>query len=184
MSAVKPIYFYAVSVSEEGLSELQTGEYIALSSLDPLLAQMFDGNSQIKSSYLPSYVDDVIESANYAALPATGETGKIYVTLDTNYQYRWSGSTYIQITNGAIASTSNVPEGSNLYFTNAHAIAATLTSYSANAYIVSGLNYAISGANAITSTDTILTAIQKLDGIKQNKIRIRKADGSVGQMGI
>ena len=46
---------------------------------------------------MPSYVDDVVEVANYAALPATGETGKIYITLDTNFMYRWSGSTYIEI---------------------------------------------------------------------------------------
>ena len=52
---------------------------------------------KVPSSQLPSYVDDVVEVANYAALPATGETGKIYITLDTNFMYRWSGSTYIEI---------------------------------------------------------------------------------------
>jgi len=52
---------------------------------------------KVPSSQLPSYVDDVVEVANYAALPATGETGKIYITLDTNFIYRWSGSAYIEI---------------------------------------------------------------------------------------
>ena len=52
---------------------------------------------KVPSSQLPSYVDDVVEVANYAALPATGETGKIYITLDTNYIYRWTGSTYVEI---------------------------------------------------------------------------------------
>jgi hypothetical protein len=56
-----------------------------------------DGTGKVASAYLPSYVDDVIEVANYAALPVTGEAGKIYVTLDNNYQYRWSGSTYVQL---------------------------------------------------------------------------------------
>ena len=42
-----------------------------------------DGTAKIASTYLPSYVDDVLEAANFAALPGTGETGKIYVTLDT-----------------------------------------------------------------------------------------------------
>lgn len=54
-------------------------------------------DSKIASTYLPSYVDDVIEVANYAALPGTGEAGKIYVTLGTNLTYRWSGSTYVEI---------------------------------------------------------------------------------------
>jgi hypothetical protein len=56
---------------------------------------------KVPSSQLPSYVDDVIEVANYAALPATGETGKIYVTLDTNKIYRWSGSAYVEIVDSA-----------------------------------------------------------------------------------
>jgi len=58
---------------------------------------------KVPASELPSYVDDVVEVANYAALPATGETGKIYVTLDNNKIYRWSGSVYIEIaSNNAI----------------------------------------------------------------------------------
>ena len=34
-------------------------------------------------------------------MPATGTTGKIYVTLDTNKIYRWSGSVYVEITSSA-----------------------------------------------------------------------------------
>lgn len=60
-----------------------------------LKADLVDG--KVPSSQLPSYVDDVVEVANYAALPATGETGKIYITIDTNKVYRWSGSAYIEI---------------------------------------------------------------------------------------
>lgn len=56
-----------------------------------------DANGLIPSSQLPSYVDDVIEAANFAALPAEGEGGKIYVTLDDNKTYRWSGSAYVEI---------------------------------------------------------------------------------------
>lgn len=51
----------------------------------------------VPSGQLPSFVDDVIEAANFAALPGTGATGKIYVTLDNNLTYRWSGSAYVQI---------------------------------------------------------------------------------------
>lgn len=58
-------------------------------------ASLVDG--KVPSSQLPSYVDDVLEYANFAALPGTGETGKIYVTLDTNKTYRWSGSAYVEV---------------------------------------------------------------------------------------
>ena len=58
----------------------------------------------IDSARLPSFVDDVLEFANLAGFPTTGETGKIYVALDTNKTYRWSGSTYVFITSGAVDS--------------------------------------------------------------------------------
>lgn len=56
-----------------------------------------DANGFVPSSQLPAFVDDVIEAANFAALPAEGEGGKIYVTLDDNKTYRWGGSTYVVI---------------------------------------------------------------------------------------
>jgi hypothetical protein len=56
-----------------------------------------DSTGKVPSSQLPSYVDDVIEVANFVSLPATGEDGKIYITIDTNLQYRWSGTQYVEI---------------------------------------------------------------------------------------
>lgn len=58
----------------------------------------------IDAARLPSYVDDIVEGASLAAFPGTGETGKIYVALDTNKTYRWSGSAYVYITSGAVDS--------------------------------------------------------------------------------
>ena len=57
-------------------------------------------DGKVPATQLPSFVDDVIEGANLASLPATGESGKIYVALDTGKIYRWSGSTYIEINSG------------------------------------------------------------------------------------
>jgi hypothetical protein len=56
-----------------------------------------DAAGRVLSSQLPSYVDDVLEAPSLATLPQSGETGKIYVTLDTNLSYRWSGSQYVEI---------------------------------------------------------------------------------------
>jgi hypothetical protein len=63
-----------------------------------------DSSGLVPSTQLPSYVDDVLEYSNLASFPSTGETGKIYVALDTNKTYRWSGSAYIFITSGAVDS--------------------------------------------------------------------------------
>lgn len=59
------------------------------------IATLVDG--KIPSTQLPSYVDDTIEVATYSTLPTTGEGGKIYITVDTNKTYRWTGSNYVEI---------------------------------------------------------------------------------------
>lgn len=56
-----------------------------------------DASGKVPAAQLPSYVDDVLEYANLAAFPATGETGKIYVALDTNLPYRWGGTVYVDL---------------------------------------------------------------------------------------
>lgn len=123
-----------------------------------------NASTLIDQVYLPSYVDDIIEGyksgANFykevgLTTLITGETGKIYVDLTTGQnskQYRWSGSAYIQITNGLIASTNDVPEGgSNLYFTVARVLATVISGFSA-------------AAGVVANTDTILQAINKIVG--------------------
>ena len=59
------------------------------------IAPLFNG--LIPSSFLPSYVDDVLEYANLAAFPVTGESSKIYIDMAENLIYRWSGSTYFAV---------------------------------------------------------------------------------------
>ncbi len=76
-------------------------------------ADLIDG--KIPSSQLPSYVDDVLEFNSLESLPNPGEQGKIYITTNNNFQYRWSGSEYILIS--SISGTINtIPKftGSNV----------------------------------------------------------------------
>lgn len=92
-----------------------------------------DGAGKIPSGQLPSYVDDVLEFANLASFPATGSAGIIYVALDTNKTFRWSGSAYIEISPSEVTSvngqtgvvvldTDDISEGvSNLYYTDERA---------------------------------------------------------------
>lgn len=88
----------------------------------PLKADLVAG--KVPSSQLPSFVDDVLEVADFASLPVSGESGKVYITLNDNSQYRWGGSAYVEIV-GSPGSTDEITEGStNLYFTNARAKAA------------------------------------------------------------
>lgn len=115
-----------------------------------------DGTAKISSTYLPSYVDDVLEYATYNLLPAVGETGKIYVVIsDSNngnktWQYRWTGSVYAAITPSP-GTTDSVVEGvTNLYFTVSRVLATALTGFSTASKAV------------VTAADTVVSAIGKL----------------------
>lgn len=78
-----------------------------------------DATSKVPTAYLPSYVDDVIEGyyktldglfyteIEYINLIA-GETGKIYVSVDVNKSYRWTGSVYIAMGGGEVDSVNNM----------------------------------------------------------------------------
>lgn len=80
-----------------------------------------DASGLVPSSQLPSYVDDVIEGYYYNgafykesthATAITAEQGKIYTDLATETIYRWSGTTYISISNPLdIASTDEAKAG-------------------------------------------------------------------------
>lgn len=67
-----------------------------------------DATGKVPASQLPSYVDDVLEFADLASFPGTGETGKLYVALDTNLVYRWSGSTYVEISASAALTANDI----------------------------------------------------------------------------
>lgn len=97
-------------------------------------------DGKIASAYLPSYVDDVLEYNGTGNFPQPGESGKLYIdtSVTSNNTYRWSGSQYVHIA-ASPGSTDAVPEGAtNLYFTNARAVAAlqsTLSSYAPQAWV-------------------------------------------------
>ena len=88
-----------------------------------------DANGKVDSSFLPSYVDDVIEayprsgqtelSQNWLAIGSasgtviTPEAGKIYILMadSTSYaansQFRWGGTTYVKMNDGGVSSITN-----------------------------------------------------------------------------
>ena len=142
-------------------------------------------DGKVPSSQLPSYVDDVIEAANYAALPEEGEAGKIYVTLDNNKTYRWGGSDYVEIAAGlALGETQGTAYEGSKGAANASAITA-LQSDKANKSEMA--IEAVSGDDTKKNitlksglSQEVLVAHQSLTG-KQDKITasgILKGDGA------
>lgn len=99
---------HSISKSDVGLGNVTNDAQIPLTQKGAAsgVAEL-DASGTVPSAQLPSFVDDVIEATNFAALPGTGETGKIYVTLDDNKTYRWSGSAYVEISSSlALGETS------------------------------------------------------------------------------
>ena len=84
-----------------GTNELIDGN-VTDAKIDSVSASKLTG--VVDQSNLPSYVDDVLEYADEASFPGTGEAGKIYIALDTNYTYRWTGSVYVKISDVLSAS--------------------------------------------------------------------------------
>ncbi len=84
-----------------GVATLDSAGRVPYSQLPSNLATLTNG--KVPASQLPSYVDDVMEIASYEARPIPGESGKLYVALDTNFIYRWSGSDYIEVSSAGIA---------------------------------------------------------------------------------
>jgi len=94
------------------IKKYQIEDYISDATQDALDLKADLVNGKVPASQLPSFVDDVIEVANYAALPIPGATGVIYITLDTNKVYRWTGSVYVEIASG-VTNLSYTPGVSN-----------------------------------------------------------------------
>ena len=135
-----------------------------------------DSSSKIDAIYLPSYVDDVLEYADFASLPVTGETGKIYITLDDDKAYRWTGSSYFEISaanvdsvNGqtgiVVLDTDDINEGvTNLYFTDTRAkTAAVLNTTVGNETdqapsVLAMKNYVLANSDSATTENFVLSA--------------------------
>lgn len=86
-----------------------------------------NASSKIDATYLPSYVDDVIEAypvgatelaADWLSLTSDGaaltpEASKIYILMadstsyGTNTQFRWSGTGYVKMLDGGVTSITN-----------------------------------------------------------------------------
>ncbi|AOM75991.1 tail fiber domain-containing protein [Pedobacter steynii] len=111
----------------------------------------FDGSANITIPVGTGTVTSISSTVagNALNVPATAVTGA--GALD----YTWAG-TAAQYVNGqgnlANLNSTNVPEGGNLYFTNARAIAAPLT------------GYAIGSNTALSASETVLTGFGKVQG--------------------
>lgn len=115
-----------------------------------------NASSKIDSTYLPSYVDDVLEYTAKASFPSTGETGKIYVDTTTNLTYRWSGTAYVEISPSlALGETSSTAyRGDRGAAAYAHAVTNKGAAFSSGLYkITTNSEGHVTAATAVSKSD-------------------------------
>lgn len=91
------------SKSDVGLANVDNVKQIPLSQKGSNngVAEL-DASGKVPANQLPSFVDNVLEFANLASFPQSGEADKIYVDKATNKTYRWGGSGYVQLNEGVV----------------------------------------------------------------------------------
>ena len=100
---------HGVTKAQVGLSNVTNDAQVKRSEMGKANGvATLDGNGQVPAAQLPSFVDDVLEYASKTDFPATGEGGKIYVSLADNLTWRWSGTAYVEISKSlALGETSS-----------------------------------------------------------------------------
>ena len=134
-----------------------------------------DAEGKLDSSQIPVNLDDVLVYPSYASLPATGETGKLYITSDVNGTYYWNGTSY-QILNqsfvryrGSLSSLPSDPQPGDWFIA-----ASSFSSYtSGHIYLYNGSSWddvtAVFG-QFVLKTDIAQTLGQQTDKVPSNKV--------------
>ncbi len=88
----------AQTISSKAVNIAVPTDYIPLSQKGAANGvASLDSAGKVPSTQLPAYVSDVQEYASRSNFPATGKDDTIYIAVDTNITYRWSGTTYVEI---------------------------------------------------------------------------------------
>lgn len=148
-----------------------------------------DANGKVPSSQLPSFVDDVIEGylssgkfykESSLTTAITGETGKIYIDLNTNKTYRWSGSAFVVISETlALGETSSTAyrgdRGATAY---THASSDTGKALSNGLYkITTSARGHVTAGTAVTKSDITGLGIPAQDTVYTHPSYTEKSSG-------
>lgn len=140
-------------------------------------------NGIVPSTQLPSYVDDVEEYTSKSSFPATGTTGKIYVDTTTNLTYRWSGTTYVEISPSlALGETSATAYAGNKGAENAKNIETILGYFDSSGNAKTAIT-AISAVDDKNGRDITATYVNKTVNSTEHMAGSLSVAGSLSAVG-
>ena len=127
-----------------------------------------DGSGKVPQAQLPGYLDDVLEYANYASLPATGTAGIIYIDISNGKQYRWSGSAYAATGGGAVDSVAGKVGVVTLATSDISGLDTALSNKAASSHThstadVTGLQTALDAKATTSALNTLSTNVGATD---------------------
>lgn len=170
---------HAASAITSGTFALDRIPTITDAKISGLSASKLTGT--IPTANLPSYVDDVVEGATTANFPETGEAGKIYVATSTNKTYRWSGSSYVEISAslalGTTSSTAFRGDYGNTAYTHATAKG---SAFSSGLYkITTNSQGHVTAATAVTKNDITALGIPAQDTNTNTTYELTKSGSTI-----
>jgi len=128
-----------------------------------------DGTGKIPTAQIPGSIEEVVEYANFAALPATGVASRVYVTIDNNKTFRWSGSTYIEISPSDVSSVNGMTGAVTIGVGNISGLQGQLDGKAANVHShtiadVTGLQTALDNKASTTGLSNLSSTVSVLSG--------------------
>ena len=135
----------------------------------------------IASANLPSYVDDVLEYNGISAFPDDGEAGKIYVDTSTNKTYRWSGSSYVEISASlALGTTSSTAFRGDYGNTAYQHATAKGSAFASGLYkITTNAQGHVTAATAVTKSDITALGIPASDTNTNTTYTLSKSGSTI-----
>ena len=176
---------HGVTASQVGLGNVTNAAQVLRTEMGTASGVATLGaDGKVPSGQLPSYVDDVLEYANLAAFPTSGETAKIYVALDTNLTYRWSGSAYVEISQslalGETSATAYYGDKGKIAYDHSQSAHAKTTAIDATDHATLD-HTGLTGIPAPYALPTASTTV--LGGVKVDGTSITITDGVVSAAG-
>jgi hypothetical protein len=125
-----------------------------------------DNTKLIRSQYLPSYIDDIIEFDSILDFPISGDLDKIYVDSNSQLAYRYQGTTYYPLGKGG--SSDDLVEGAtNLFYTQARK---------------NDLVHSVNGSKGNVNTATVAQGAKADTAVQPNQLATIATTGSYSNL--